>query len=198
MNHSSVNQFLVENASVSLSGNESTLAHGSNISVEGAWILPNTSSTVEAVDLFVYGSFANESTFSSLSLGNSTTLGNSTGGYSPTMSEVLWVDWLGFFAQGSMAVIGTILNGFIARVLFGLRQRTAMDMIQMNWAICDLIEDLFGPSSIILSRIIIFGDLESRLARKLTLLSYLFSFASFTFEELAIIFMLILRTKQAR
>ena len=103
-----------------------------------------------------------------------------------------WLLYGGGVTLIPVGVLGCALNAFIIRVLSFAPDRSALDVIQMNIAICDALDGLLAVGAMVAASVIGSWQARERITR-ITALLFLFNI---TFEDLTTILLLVLRTRQ--
>ena len=114
--------------------------------------------------------------------------------FSVHMEYFSWLDYAGFLFQFLLALCGSILNGFILWVFGREESRSFGDVLQMNMAICDVIDGIMGSSIITASRVIMVS--WPMTGFKTFFVSVCFNMAAVYFEDLATVVVTVLRTRQ--
>ena len=114
--------------------------------------------------------------------------------FSVHMEYFSWLDFLGFTLLPLLSFCGTALNGFILWV-FGLEQtRSNGDVVQMNLAICDVIDGILGSSLFIASRFVMVSwPMEGF---KIFFLALCMNVGAIYFEDWTTMLVTVLRTRQ--
>ena len=114
---------------------------------------------------------------------------------SNTLAALTWVDFVGFGLQGCVITVGSAINSFVIWVLAHQQQKTPMDVIHLNMAFGNLLDGLIGSAFFLLARV--FALLHGN-GLKYFFISVTLNVSKITFENMNIMFMLLLRTVQVR
>ena len=109
---------------------------------------------------------------------------------------LFWQDVIGFPLVSITATFGLALNGFIVWVLRHSPAKTPFDVIQMNVAICYIVDTASSAITITMARVIMSFGKEVKLGLWIYFVDNMLMVISINIDNMATILMSLLRTAQ--